>query len=282
MKFMKYAVFFYTSVGIEPYTIDSRPKKVSLWSNLLFWANVINLSVIVFGEILYLGVAYSDGKFIDAVTVLSYIGFVIVGMSKMFFIWWKKTDLSNLVKELEHIYPNGKAEEEVYRLDSYLRSCSRISITYAILYSALIWTFNLFSIMQFLVNEKWLKIRVVGQTLPYLMYFPWNWHENWTYYVLLFCQNFAGHTSASGQISTDLLLCAVATQSSSLSISAYKQNWQNDDIRYRRALVFFIARPQRTTYLKATIFMNITRATMTELLQVSYKFFALLRTMYIK
>jgi len=212
MKFMKYAVFFYTSVGIEPYTIDSRSKKASLWSHLLFWANVINLSVIVFGEILYLGVAYSDGKFIDAVTVLSYIGFVIVGMSKMFFIWWKKTDLSDLVKELEHIYPNGKAEEEMYRLDRYLRSCSRISITYALLYSVLIWTFNLFSIMQFLVYEKLLKIRVVGQTLPYLMYFPWNWHENWTYYVLLFCQNFAGHTSASGQISTDLLLCAVATQ----------------------------------------------------------------------
>ncbi|EDW96524.1 odorant receptor 85c [Drosophila yakuba] len=389
MKFMKYAVLFYTSVGIEPYTSDSRPKKVSLWSNLLFWANVINLSVIVFGEVLYLGVAYSDGKFIDAVTVMSYIGFVIVGMSKMFFIWWKKTDLSNLVKELEHIYPTGTAEVEVYRLDSYLRSCSRISITYALLYSVLIWTFNLFSIMQFLVYEKWLKIRVVGQTLPYLMYLPWNVQNNWTYYVLLFCQNFAGHTSASGQISTDLLLCALATQvvmhfdylakvverqelnedwnensrflvktvqyhqrilrlmdvlndifgiplllnfmvstfvicfvgfqmtvgvppdimiklslflfsslsqvylichygqliadaSSSISISAYKQNWHNADIRYRRALVFFIARPQRTTYLKATVFMNVTRSTMTDLLQVSYKFFALLRTMYIK
>nr|XP_036673146.1 odorant receptor 85c [Drosophila suzukii] len=389
MKFMKYAVFFYTSVGIEPYTVASRPRKISLWSNILFWGNVINLSWIVLGEFLYLGVALADGKFIEAVTVMSYIGFVFVGMSKMFFIWWKKPDLSNLVTELEHIYPEGKAEEEVYRLDSYLRSCSRISITYALLYSVLIWTFNLFSIMQFLVYEKWLKIRVVGQTLPYLMYFPWNWEGNWSYYVLLVLQNFAGHTSASGQIATDLLLCAVATQvvmhfdhlarivenhelsgdwiqdsrflanavhyhqqilrlmdvlndifgvplllnfmvstfvicfvgfqmtvgvppdimiklslflfssmsqvylichygqliadaSSGLSLAAYKQNWHKADVRYRRALVFFIARPQRTTYLKATIFMNITRATMTDLLQISYKFFALLRTMYIK
>ncbi|XP_036673468.3 odorant receptor 85c [Drosophila suzukii] len=389
MKFMKYAVFFYTSVGIEPYTVASRPRKISLWSHFLFWGNVINLSWIVLGEFLYLGVALADGKFIEAVTVMSYIGFVFVGMSKMFFIWWKKPDLSNLVTELEHIYPEGKAEEEVYRLDSYLRSCSRISITYALLYSVLIWTFNLFSIMQFLVYEKWLKIRVVGQTLPYLMYFPWNWEGSWSYYVLLVLQNFAGHTSASGQISTDLLLCAVATQvvmhfdhlarivenhelsedwnqnsrflakavqyhqrilrlmdvlneifgvplllnfmvstfvicfvgfqmtvgvppdimiklslflfssmsqvylichygqliadaSSGLSLAAYKQNWHKADVRYRRALVFFIARPQRTTYLKATIFMNITRATMTDLLQISYKFFALLRTMYIK
>ncbi|XP_020799440.1 odorant receptor 85c-like [Drosophila serrata] len=389
MKFMKYAIFFYTSVGIEPYTKASSPRKSSVWANILFWTNVINLSVIVFGEFLYLGVAYSDGKLIDAVTVMSYIGFVFVGMSKMFFIWWKKPDLSDLVAELEHIYPQGKVQEKEYRLESYLRSSSRISFTYALLYSVLIWTFNLFSIMQFLVYELWLKIRVVGQTLPYLMYFPWNWEGSWRYYVLLFCQNLAGHTSAAGQISTDLLLCAVATQvvmhfdhlarvmenrdlsgswaedtrflvdmvryhqrilrltdvlndifgiplllnfmvstfvicfvgfqmtvgvppdimiklslflfsslsqvylichygqliadaSSGLAIAAYKQNWNHADVRYRRALVFLIGRSQRTTHLKATVFMNITRATMTELLQISYKFFALLRTMYIK
>ncbi|XP_017124042.1 odorant receptor 85c-like [Drosophila elegans] len=389
MKFMKYAVFFYKSVGIEPYTKSSRPRKISLWSNLLFWANVINLSVIVTGEFLHLVISFSHGKLIDAVTVMSYIGFVFVGMSKMLFIWWKKPDLSNMVQELEHIYPQGKDQEKVYRLDSYLRSCSRISITYSLLYSVLIWTFNLFSTMQFLVYEKWLKIRVVGQTLPYPVYFPWNWEASWSYYLLLFSQYFAGHTSASGQIATDLLLCAVATQvvmhfdhlarvvenhhlgedwsensrflvgavryhqrilrlmdvlndifgvplllnfmvstfvicfvgfqmtvgvppdimvklslflfssmcqvylichygqliadaSSGLSIAAYKQNWNDADVRYRRALVFFIARPQRTTYLKATVFMNITRATMTDLLQISYKFFALLRTMYIK
>ncbi|XP_017031395.1 odorant receptor 85c [Drosophila kikkawai] len=389
MKFMKYAIFFYTLVGIEPYTKSARPRKSSVWANLLFWTNVINLSVIVFGEFLYLGVAFADGKLIDAVTVMSYIGFVFVGMSKMFFIWWKKPDLSDMVAELEHIYPQGRAQEEEYRLESYLRSSSRISITFALLYSVLIWTFNLFSIMQFLVYELWLKIRVVGQSLPYPVYFSWNWEGNWSYYVLLFCQNLAGHTSASGQISTDLLLCAVATQvvmhfdhlarvmesrdlsgswaedsrflvdtvryhqrilrltdvlndifgiplllnfmvstfvicfvgfqmtvgvppdimiklslflfsslcqvylichygqliadaSSGLAIAAYKQNWNHADVRYRRALVFFIARAQKTTHLKATVFMNITRATMTDLLQISYKFFALLRTMYVK
>ncbi|KAH8418474.1 hypothetical protein KR009_004713, partial [Drosophila setifemur] len=389
MKFMKYAVFFYTSVGIEPYTKASLPQKSSLWATLLFWANVINLSVIVSGEILYLGLSLAHGKLIEAVNVMSYIGFVFVGMSKMFFIWWKKPTLSAMVSELEHIYPQSRAQEEEYRLNSYLRSSKRISITYALLYSVLIWTFNLFSIMQFLVYELLLKIRVVGQTLPYPVYFPWSWEGEWSYYLQLFCQNFAGHTSASGQIATDLLLCAVATQvvmhfdhlarmlehhdltgnwskdshfllnavryhqrilrlmqvlndifgiplllnfmvstfvicfvgfqmtvgvppdimiklflflfssmsqvylichygqliadaSSGLSIAAYKQNWNHADVRYRRALIFIIARAQSTTHLKATVFMSITRATMTDLLQISYKFFALLRTMYIK
>ncbi|XP_034663389.1 odorant receptor 85c [Drosophila subobscura] len=389
MKFMKYANFFYKGVGIEPYATESRPQANSLRANLIFWANVLNLSAITSGEIIYLGVSLAEGKLLEAVTVMSYIGFVIVGMSKMFFIWWKKPALSEMVRDLEHIYPKGKAAEEEYRLDSYLRSSSRISVTYALLYSVLIWTFNLFSIMQFLVYEKWLHLRVVGLALPYTVYYPWNWEAPWSYYLLLFCQNFAGYTSAAGQIFTDLLLCAVATQvvmhfdhlskvleshklsgnweedsrflfntvqyhqrilrlsevlneifgiplllnfmvstfvicfvgfqmtvgvppdimiklslflfsslcqvylichygqliadsSFSLSSAAYKQNWNHADSRYRLALVFIIARAQKTTHLKATVFMNITRATMTDLLQISYKFFALLRTMYVK
>lgn len=209
---MKYAVFFYASVGIEPYTKNSRSQRRSLSSNLLFWANVINLSVIVTGEIMYLFMSLSQGLLIEAITVLSYIGFVFVGMSKMFFIWSRKRALSSMVEELEMIYPQDTIHEEKYHLNSYLRSCSRISIIYSLLYLVLIWTFNLFNMMQYLVYEKWLKIRTVGQTLPYSQYYPWVWEGNLSFYLQFVCQNFAGHTSASGQISTDLLLCAVATQ----------------------------------------------------------------------
>ncbi|KAH8332417.1 hypothetical protein KR074_002998, partial [Drosophila pseudoananassae] len=389
MKFMKYAVFFYASVGIEPYTKSSRLQKRSLSANFLFWANVINLGCINFGEFMYLGKSLSDGKLIEAVTVMSYIGFVFVGMSKMFFIWSKKRELSNMVEELEMIYPKNTIQEEKYRLQSYLRSCSRISITYSILYLILIWTFNLFNMMQYLVYEKLLKSRNVGKILPYPQYFPWMWEGNLSFYIQFVSENFAGHTSASGQISTDLLLCAVSTQivmhfdylgrvlehhkltgdwkkdsiflveiiryhqrilrltetinkifglplllnfmvstfvicfvgfqmtvgvppdllvklflflfsslcqvylichhgqliadaSSGIAIAAYKQDWSYADVRCRRALFFIIARSQKITYLKATVFMNITRATMTDILQTSYKFFALLRTMYIK
>ncbi|XP_022220278.2 odorant receptor 85c [Drosophila obscura] len=389
MKFMKYTNFFYRSMGMESYTTDSRQQTKSLWANLVFWANVLNLSAIVCGEIIYLGVSLAQGKILEAITVTTYIGFVFVGMSKMFFIWWKKPALSEVMRDLEQIYPKGREAEEEYRLQSFLRSSSRISVTYALLYSVLIWTFNLFSIMQFVVYEKLLHIRVVGLALPYTVYYPWNWEAPWSFNLLLFCQNFAGYTSAAGQISTDLLLCAVATQlvmhfdylsrvleghklsgkwekdsrflintvkyhqqilrlsavvndifgiplllnfmvstfvicfvgfqmtvgvppdimiklflflfsslcqvylichygqliadaSFGLSNAAYKQNWNHADVRYRHALVYIIARAQKTTYLKATVFMSITRATMTDLLQISYKFFALLRTMYVK
>ncbi|XP_016991121.2 LOW QUALITY PROTEIN: odorant receptor 85b-like [Drosophila rhopaloa] len=388
-KFMKYANFFYTAVGIEPYKKDLLEHKKSLTSQIVFWANVINLTLVAIGESIYFRSAYSSGKLLEAVTVLSYIGFIIVGMSKMCFIWWKKAAMNGMVRELEEIYPRGKMQEQRYKLEKYLRSCSRISFTYSLLYSLLIWTFNLFSIMQFLVYEKWLNIREVGKTLPYFMYIPWKWEDNWTYYLVLFSQNFAGYTAAAGQISSDLLLSSVATQvvmhfdylsesmetheltgdcekdsvfltntvryherilrlsdvmneifgiplllnfmvssfvicfvgfqmtvgvspdmitklflflfssmsqvylichygqlvadaSYGLSVAAYSQNWNHADIRYKRALVLIIARAQKLTYLKATIFLDISRSTMTDLLQISYKFFALLRTMYVQ
>ncbi|XP_016926148.3 odorant receptor 85b [Drosophila suzukii] len=386
-KLMKYASFFYTGVGIQPYSKRGDSEKNRLRDSIVFWSNVINLTMVGICESIYVYSAYKEDKFLEAVTVMSYIGFDIVGLSKMFFIRWKKTAITEMMEELEDIYPRGKVEEERYNLDKYLGSCSRISLTYSSLYSVLIWTFNLFCVMEYWVYEKWLNIRVVGKTLPYLMYIPWNYENSWSYYPLLFSQNFAGYTAAAGQISTDLLLCAVATQvvmhfdylsstmehhklsgnwqedsrfladsvryherilrlsdvvndifgiplllnfmvssfvicfvgfqmtvgvppdvviklflflfssmsqvylichygqmvadaSYGVSVATYNQNWNQADVRYERALVIIIARAQKVTFLKATIFLDITRSTMTDLLQISYKFFALLRTMY--
>ncbi|KAH8248334.1 hypothetical protein KR032_001196, partial [Drosophila birchii] len=407
-KFMKYGNFFYQLVGIEPYARERLDDKSSLRARTLFLANAINLILVGSCESIYVRSAFKDGKLLEAVTVMSYIGFIIVGMSKMLFIRWKRVTMDEMMRDLKELYPRGKIQEQRYDLPRYLRTCSRISLTYSTLYSVLIWTFNLFSVMEFLVYEKWLKVRVVGKTLPYLMYIPWEWEDNWSYYPLLLSQNFAGYTAAAGQISTDLLLAAVVTQlvmhfdnlsskmenhqltrnwekdsrflrdivryherilrlsdlvndifgvplllnfmvssfvicfvgfqmtvgvppemiiklmlflfcslsqvylichygqkvadaSSGLSLATYKQDWTYADIRYKRALVIIMVRGQRTIYLKATIFLDITRASMTDvrmgrqsvvlsshliqffnfqILQTSYKFFALLRTMY--
>ncbi|KAH8346944.1 odorant receptor 85b-like [Drosophila kikkawai] len=388
-KFLKFANFFYLLVGIESYTKNLSDDRVNLRPSILFLANVINLILVGTCESIYVRSAFKDGKLLEAVTVMSYVGFIIVGMSKMLFIRWKRAAMDEMMRDLEKLYPRGKVQEERYDLPRYLRTCSRISLIYSTLYSVLIWTFNLFSIMQFLVYEKWLKVRVVGKTLPYLMYIPWKWEDSWSYYPLLLSQNFGGYTAAAGQISTDLLLVAVVTQlvmhfdclsstmenhqltgkwqedsrflrdivryhegilrladvvndifgvplllnfmvssfvicfvgfqmtvgvapdmiiklmlflfssmsqvylichygqmvadaSSGMSLATYNQNWTHADVRYKRALVIIMVRAQKTTYLKATIFLDITRASMTDLLQLSYKFFALLRTMYVQ
>ncbi|KAL7728637.1 hypothetical protein ACLKA6_012628 [Drosophila palustris] len=389
-SFLKFANFFYKALGIETYTRVSRPSVSSIWNSIVFWANMINLSVVMFAEVVYVIMAFALGKnIVEAIMVMSYIGFIFVGMSKMAFVWWKKAALNGIMQELEEIFPRNKDDQSAYQLDRYLESCSRLSFNFSLLYSVLIWTYNLFNIAEYLVYELWLQTRVVDLTLPYMMYIPWNYAGNWSYYVLLVAQIFAGLTSAAGQVSSDLLLCAVATliimhfdflsrtiesrqlsgdwskdskflsgtvqyherllalsaelneifgvplllnflissfvicfvgfqmtvgvppevliklllflvsslsqvylichhgqliadASTGIASAVCNQNWSYADVRYRRALAFIIARSQKPAYLKATVFMQITRVSMTELLQLSYKFFALLRTMYAK
>ncbi|XP_043657160.1 odorant receptor 85b [Drosophila teissieri] len=386
-KFLKYASFFYTVVGIRVHTNGEESRMDRLRYRIVFWANVINLSTVAICESIYAYSAFKDNKFLEAVTVMSYMGFVFVGLMKMFFIRWKKSAIAELINELKEIYPRGSVQEERYNLPMHLGTYSRIIFTYSLLYSVLIWTFNLFCVMEYWVYEKWLNVREVGKQLPYLMYIPWKWQDNWSYYPLLLIENFAGLTSAAGQISTDILLCAVATQlvmhfdflsnsmerhelsghwkkdsrflvyivryheriirisnvmndifgiplllnfmvssfvicfvgfqmtvgvppdlvvklflflvssmsqvylichygqlladaSHGFSVATYNQNWYQADVRYKRALVIIMVRSQKVVFLKATIFLDITRSTMTDLLQISYKFFALLRTMY--
>ncbi|EDW34501.1 GL21547 [Drosophila persimilis] len=165
-KFMKYANFFYTTVGFEAYATASRPPKDSLRNRIVFWGNLVNLAIVGSGEAIYFYLAIRAGNLLEAVTVMSYIGFIIVGVSKIFFIMWKKPALSAMVQELEDLFPRGKVQEAQFHLEDYLRSCSRISFNYGLLYFVLIWTFNLYPIMELIVFEKWLKIRIVGKTLP--------------------------------------------------------------------------------------------------------------------
>ncbi|KRG00647.1 odorant receptor 85c [Drosophila mojavensis] len=388
-SFMKYANFFYKCVGIEPYSSHERPKAASAWITFVFWANIVNVVFIMIAEFSFVVKAVVDKEIVLAVMVMSYIGFIGVGLSKMFFVWLNKATLSHIVRDLEDLFPRDKPAQVACKLDYYLNSCSRISFMFSMLYSVAIWTFNLFNLIQYVIYDWWLQTRIVPETLPYPVYVPWDPGHGLKYLLMFFNQNFAGYTSAAGQVSTDLLLCAVITQiimhfnylsqkfedhqltgdwaqdsrllsevvhyhnrllrlsdqlneifgvplilnflissfvlcfvsfeltvgvrpdeaiklllflgcslsqaylicyhgqlivdaSSGFSMAAYNQNWIMADERYRKALVFIMMRSQDPTYLKATVFIQITRGTMTDLLQLSYKFFALLRTMYVK
>ncbi|EDW04518.1 GH12567 [Drosophila grimshawi] len=338
----KYANFFYSVVGIEPYTKTSRSSVASHSISPVFLGNIITLSVNMFGEMGFVLVAFATGEHIlEAIMDLSYIGFVFVGIIKIMSIWQKKPALSHIIWELEKLFPCDKAAQSAYNLDKYLNSCLRISFIFSILYTVLTWTYNLFDITEYCVYDLWLGIREVPHRLPYPVYIPWHWQEHWSYYVMLIYQDFAACVAAAGQVATDLLICALTTlivmhfdylartiekqvlsgdwskdsrvlldvvqyherllllsnqlnevfgvpllmnllisSAFSISVAAYNQNWNYADVRYRRSLILIIARSQNPVYLKATVLMTITRATMTELLQLSYKFFALLRTMY--
>ncbi|XP_058978607.1 odorant receptor 85b-like [Musca domestica] len=77
-----------------------------------------------------------------------------------------------------------------------------------------------------------------------------------------------------GQLLTDASL--------SIADAAFNQNWIDSDVCCQKMLILITERAQKPVILKATTLVPVSRATMTQLLQISYKFFALLRTMYVQ
>ncbi|XP_054747374.1 odorant receptor 85c-like [Anastrepha obliqua] len=62
--------------------------------------------------------------------------------------------------------------------------------------------------------------------------------------------------------------------------ATFNHDWTNAHINYQRILVLMVARAQKPAMLKATNLVSVSRGTMTVIIQISYKFFTLIRTMY--
>ncbi|XP_013107336.1 odorant receptor 85b [Stomoxys calcitrans] len=412
--FLKLSNFFYTSVGVRPYEKPGFIQGTSLLSSFIFYFGVINMNCMLVCEIIYVLRAFATGEnILQAIMTMSYIGFVLVGDFKMLYVWSQKSALTIFVQRLMKMFPLDLELQKEYRMQYYLSQCTTVTVGFSMLYMILIWTYNLFAITQYFIYDKWLQTRVVGQELPYTMFYVWDWRDNWSYYLMYFLQDVAGYTSAAGQISSDLMLCAFATQlvmhydyvsktmtnyvvklgsedvenmdkkinrnlnaiaivqakaqaedmqflqemiryhenllnlseelnnifgvplllnfatssfvicfvgfqmtigaapdtliklflflissiaqvylichygqllidaSINVADAVYNQNWSNAEIRYQKMLVLMAERAQKPAQLKATTFVLISRGTMTDLMQLSYKFFALLRTMYV-
>uniref|UniRef100_A0A6P4FJM9 Odorant receptor n=1 Tax=Drosophila rhopaloa TaxID=1041015 RepID=A0A6P4FJM9_DRORH len=68
--------------------------------------------------------------------------------------------------------------------------------------------------------------------------------------------------------------------SARVSYAVYDMNWMQADSRFRKMLIFLILRSQKPVCLKATVFLDVSITTMSSFLQMSYKFFCAIRTMY--
>ncbi|XP_036326351.1 putative odorant receptor 85d [Rhagoletis pomonella] len=62
--------------------------------------------------------------------------------------------------------------------------------------------------------------------------------------------------------------------------AVFNNDWTNAHTHYQQMLVLVVARAQKPAILKATSFVHVSRGTMTDIMQISYKFFTLIRTMY--
>ncbi|XP_030376288.1 putative odorant receptor 85d [Scaptodrosophila lebanonensis] len=393
-SFLKYADAFYLSIGLLVYDREKDKGTHSWYHSLLHWyfiLQMLNLNFALVTELIYVFLAISGGtNFLEATMNMSFIGFVIVGELKIWLIWRQREHLTLVVNELERLHPRSAKEQAVYNIKDHLSSYSRVSIFYFSMHLLLIWTYNLYWVAYYLIYDLWLGVRKFERMLPYYCWVPWDWTEGMSYYFIYVSQNIAGQACLSGQLSADLMMCALVTLlvmhfrqlgsqieqfkagigtekqdmkflhaairyhqrllqlsddinnvfgvsllcnfvSSSFIIcfvgfhmtiggkldnvvmlvlflfcamvqvfmisnyaqrlldsseyigqAVYNHDWFNADILYRKMLVLITRRSQKPSRVKATSFLNVSLVTVTDILQLSYKFFALLRTMYMK
>ncbi|KAH8358856.1 hypothetical protein KR093_002896 [Drosophila rubida] len=398
-KFFQFVNIFYLSIGMVAYdTADWsnwRSPRARKWASRLlswtFFCQVLNLNVVLVSELIYVALAFaSANNFLQATMNLCFIGYVVIGVIKIRDIWSQRSQLTRVVAQLQRLHPVSVEQQAEYMMPKYLGGYRKVSIFYFSMYMVLIWTYNLYWAVYYLVYDYWLGIRTFQRMLPYYCWTPWDWSTNWSYYAMYFSQNLAGQTCVSGQLAADMFMCALVTllvmhfkrlatqieqhvagrlspdqdliflqrsiiyhqrllllcedvnqifgislfcnfASSSFIIcfmifqitiggsidtlvmlafflfcsmvqvfmigsfaqrlinasehigqAVYNHDWFGGEVRYRKMLILIIKRAQRPSYLKATIFLNVSLITVTDLLQLSYKFFALLRTMYAK
>ncbi|KAH8330963.1 hypothetical protein KR067_009579 [Drosophila pandora] len=389
--FLKYANVFYLSIGMLAYDHKDNSKRKEQLLYWIFIAHMVNLNLVLVSELIYVFLAISKGtNFLEATMNLSFIGFVVVGDLKIWHIWRQRAKTTHVVREMEKLHPKRVDQQDGYAIQDYLGSYSRYSIFYFSLHMVLIWTYNLYWAVYWLVCDFWLGIRRFERMLPYYSWVPWDWSTGNSYYFMYVAHNIAGQACLSGQLAADMLMCALVTilvmhfirlgrkieahvagvessqqdlqflqatvvyhqrllklcqdineifgvsllcnfvsssfiicfvgfqmtiggkidnlvmlvlflfcamvqvfmittyaqrlldASENIGQAVYNQDWFNADLRYRKMLVLVIKRSQQPSRLKATIFLNVSLVTVSDLLQLSYKFFALLRTMYVK
>ncbi|EDW80541.1 uncharacterized protein Dwil_GK11590 [Drosophila willistoni] len=389
--FLKYANLFYLSIGMLAYDNDGIEKWKQRLLNYNFIFQMVNLNAVLISELIYVFLAITSGtNFLEATMNLSFIGFVLVGDLKIWHIWRKREKITRVVTQLEQLHPHSLEHQKFYAVDESLRGYRRVSIFYFGMHLMLIWTYNLYWAIYYVVCDFWLGVRHFERMLPYYCWVPWDWSTNFSYYLMYVSQNIAGQACLSGQLAADMLMCAVVVllvmhftclarrieqqvagvesmksdmvflqtaiayhqrilqlcldmndifgvsllcnfvsssfiicfvgfqmtiggeidslvmlmlflfcamvqvfmiasyaqrlldSSEDIGLAVYNHDWSMADLRYRKMLILIVKRAQLPSRLKATTFLSVSLVTVTDLLQLSYKFFALLRTMYVK
>ncbi|XP_073814289.1 putative odorant receptor 85d, partial [Musca autumnalis] len=222
-KFLLQADILAKSIGLIPYdeqvaaAVGKKQKRqhnhYELLMKFIFIVNMVNMNFVLISEIIYVLLAMKNGNnFVEATMNLSYIGFVFVGDIKIISVLRKKPLLTILMKEIENIYPKDVDLQNAYQVRRYVWRFNLISLGFVVVHEILIWFYNLYIAVSYLIYEWWLSVRIIPRTLPYYCWVPWQWQGHWSYYLMYASQNFAGHTCMSGQLANDLLLCVVATQ----------------------------------------------------------------------
>jgi len=209
--FLRLAVIFYNSVGLEPYESSNPEKKPGILFHMYFAFQISNMTLCLVEEIIFVVVSFRNNEnFLESCMVLSYIGFVTVGGLKYISVLFRKKKMTNLVRQLESFFPNPK-DHEKYSVKEFLKRCHSYTKGFGGLYTILVVIYNFFNLIQYSILHL-LQSPNAKKTMPYVNMAPWDYQANWKFYLTYLAQTMGGYTATCGHISADLMIFAVAMQ----------------------------------------------------------------------
>ncbi|KAH8364590.1 hypothetical protein KR084_008618, partial [Drosophila pseudotakahashii] len=209
--FLRLPVFFYNTVGIEPYETDQKP---GFWFHLYFVLNSIHTVVSCSVQLVYMVITFrEDEDFLDSCIILGYVSFVFVGILKLITVMIQKRKLTRLVRQLESCFPSpSQKDQEEYAVNSYLKRCNIVTRGFGGLLTIMFFSHSLLPIVIYFYQIWVLNLPDAKQSLPFFDLCLWNWRDSWVFYPTYVLQSLAGYTATCGAISSDLMIFAVVFQ----------------------------------------------------------------------
>ncbi|XP_062120799.1 odorant receptor 67a [Drosophila sulfurigaster albostrigata] len=212
--FMSLPLFFYHTIGVDPYESTSSNYVQSRWLYVNFMVHVTNMGFNFVMECMFVVLYYKDTEsIVDVCMTICYVGFVLVSQLKTISVWRQKSKLNALVREMESIFPSpNRVEQQKYRVDYYLRRCRFFLRGFSGLYLVLVVTYSFYIYVKYLIQHWLMQSTEVEKAMPYFSISPWDWHNNWSYYLMYLLQVLGAYTATTGHISADILIYAVNMQ----------------------------------------------------------------------
>ncbi|XP_044250126.1 odorant receptor 67a-like [Drosophila takahashii] len=206
--FFKLPVMFYHTIGLDPYD-SSRPEdKPGIMFHIYFLCHMINMLMVVFVIISF----RNKENFLVCCIQMGCIGFICAAVGKVVSVISQKRKMTNLVKELESIFPRPmEKEHEEYDVKKYLKISNLYGKSFGSVYTILVVINSMFALIEYII--LWLMHSPnAEQSMPYVEFAPWDYHDGWCFFLTYMSQAIAGYTATCGHISADLMIFAVTMQ----------------------------------------------------------------------
>ncbi|KAL5287315.1 GPROR8.2 family protein [Megaselia abdita] len=209
-NFMKISKFFFKGLGMVAYRDVTVAATVAatttLFMNIVFWSNFVNLNVTIVLELIYLVKAMSSfSSFLEATALAPCIGFCILSEFKLFTVWRSSNQIIALVNGLKEFFPQSVEQQEKFMVEHWLKRTLRLGVMYSSCLIIAIWAFNLLPLFWSLV-EFYVAGGQFNWRFAYLLWYPFQVNTIPVYSFIYTHQVFAGYTAAGGFFCCDIFM----------------------------------------------------------------------------